>query len=157
MVNKLSVSKAQSGQDENSPEGRVEREPGDNNNASLNTEAYKEEEDGSEAEEVEEQAEELEEDGGDASIQEIKGNKAEEIGPRPVPRHPVQASEDLVAWTPKTSLGRKVIQGKVTSLEEIFLKVTEGVSIDELAGAPSIEESEELEEEEPEEEEEENA
>jgi ABC-2 type transport system ATP-binding protein len=43
------------------------------------------------------------------------------------------------------------------SLEEIFLKVTEGVSIEELAGAPCIEESEEIEEEEPEEEEEENA
>jgi ABC-2 type transport system ATP-binding protein len=43
------------------------------------------------------------------------------------------------------------------SLEEIFLKVTEGVSIEELAGAPCIEEDEEIEEENPEEEEEENA
>ncbi len=41
------------------------------------------------------------------------------------------------------------------SLEEIFLKVTEGVSIEELAGAPSGEESAEIEE--PEGEEEENA
>jgi hypothetical protein len=43
------------------------------------------------------------------------------------------------------------------SLEEIFLKVTEGVSIEELAGAPSVEDDEEFEEEEPEGEEEENA
>jgi hypothetical protein len=43
------------------------------------------------------------------------------------------------------------------SLEEIFLKVTEGVSIEELAGASSIEEDEAFEEEEPEGEEEENA
>jgi len=43
------------------------------------------------------------------------------------------------------------------SLEEIFLKVTEGVSIEELAGVSSVEENEELEETEPEEEEEENA
>lgn len=43
------------------------------------------------------------------------------------------------------------------SLEEIFLKITEGVSIEELAGAPSVEEDKELEEEDPGGEEGENA